>query len=302
VVTLLPRPRVGTVAKAALLVVALVAGGACRSSDDAAGDATPAAPGPSPVADVEATHPAPEPDVADAPAPEVEPAATQEPEVAESPSDSPAESASPEPPEPPPARIESTPIPRSVPIPLEGTWTHEPSGVVFPVEAAGFRRVDAKRYDREGNDVEVDYRRLADGFPLVVSIYVYPVPRHADGRPMTFDEQFTDERNAVRHGRADLEVRGSSGARLAAEGILGGRGVVVRSEEYSFTMRAGAMSARVRSVLTSIRMDPWRLKYRVTLPEEHAEGSMARMEDLFASLDLPPTGLGEAKPILEEGR
>ena len=136
----------------------------------------------------------------------------------------------------------------------------------------------------------------------MVSIYVYPAPHHADGRPQTFDEQFVEEQAAVRNGKEDLQVRGSAGAAVAAENILGGRSLSVLSEEYSFTKRSGAMSVRVRSVLTSIRMDPWRLKYRVTLPEDQAEQNLPGIEALFTALHLPPTGLGEAKPILEEGR
>ena len=62
-------------------------------------------------------------------------------------------------------------------VAAKGEWRHEPSGVVFPERFGDLQRTGISQYDMDGDDVSAGYSSLDRGWPLVMTIFVYPGPR-----------------------------------------------------------------------------------------------------------------------------
>src|SRR5258706_13273303 len=74
--------------------------------------------------------------------------------------------------------VPSTHLDELVHVDEPGIYVHPGSGIEFPEKAGGFVRVDVSRYDSEGNDVGVHYRRFVSergaAFRVGVTIFVFP--------------------------------------------------------------------------------------------------------------------------------
>jgi hypothetical protein len=110
-----------------------------------------------------------------------------------------------------PSRIASTRISSPVPLQLAGTYVHPGSGIAFPDKSAGFTRVAPNRYDREGNDVGIGYRRFWTDDALLyraeLTVFVFPSLRGADGSEIPFDQQFEQEVQEVATFKEYADVR-----------------------------------------------------------------------------------------------
>jgi hypothetical protein len=70
----------------------------------------------------------------------------------------------------------SRPLNKPQEIFSEGAYTHEKSGMTFPLGVAEYRRVGIQRYDQEGLDISASYN-LEDGrHQIAATVYVYPAP------------------------------------------------------------------------------------------------------------------------------
>lgn len=58
----------------------------------------------------------------------------------------------------------------------EGAYTHEQSGMTFPIAVGEFQRIGIQRYDQEGLDVGVGYNLVDARWQIIATIYVYPAP------------------------------------------------------------------------------------------------------------------------------
>ena len=188
----------------------------------------------------------------------------------------------------------STKLDRSVPLELSGDWVHPASGIAFPAKAAGFVRVMPMRYDAEGNDVGIGYRRIwADEsllFRAEVTIYVFPTQRQIDGSVVPFDGQFEAEAVEVRRSwRNAQEVR-----RADSEGLDSGVAVHVRSAEFECIASRQGGNLPMTTILTAYLRDQWHVTYRITIPPPRRDACLAATEQLLSELRLPPTGLPPA--------
>jgi hypothetical protein len=60
---------------------------------------------------------------------------------------------------------------------VAGSYTHQPSGMMFPQTLADFQRADIKFYDKEGLDMSVGYNIYLPPRMVVATFYVFPAPR-----------------------------------------------------------------------------------------------------------------------------
>ncbi len=188
-------------------------------------------------------------------------------------------------------RIPSTPIPTPVSLKSIGAYVHEGSSIAFPDKAAGFERSDVSRYDLEGNDVGVHYRKIRfDGaavFRSEVTLFVFPSKRRADGAPVPFDEQFDSETQVVRRTNADArELR-----RIDSDAVHGGAPVHLRAAEFAFQGGPQLGRQQVITTLVVFLRGAWRVDYRADFPPQRRDACLADVEQLLAALGLPPTGL-----------
>lgn len=58
----------------------------------------------------------------------------------------------------------------------EGAFTHESSGMTFPIAVGEFNQGGIHRYDQDGLDISVAYNLLDDRRQIIATIYVYPAP------------------------------------------------------------------------------------------------------------------------------
>lgn len=66
------------------------------------------------------------------------------------------------------------PVPAADPLPAgDATYTHTPSGFVFPAMVDRFRRVEVSRQDPQGQSATVVYTLDAAG-PITATVHVYP--------------------------------------------------------------------------------------------------------------------------------
>jgi hypothetical protein len=72
------------------------------------------------------------------------------------------------------ARSASLPSPAA--ISADGTYTHAPSGMTFPMQVGDFQRVSLLRYDTEGLDMSAGYNLAAPTTSIVGTVYIYPAP------------------------------------------------------------------------------------------------------------------------------
>jgi len=60
----------------------------------------------------------------------------------------------------------------------DGAYTHEKSGMTFPIAVGEFHRTGIQQYDQDGLDVSVGYNLSDDRRQIIATIYVYPAPPH----------------------------------------------------------------------------------------------------------------------------
>jgi hypothetical protein len=191
----------------------------------------------------------------------------------------------------PTARIVSVPsttLDKSVPIRVDGVYRHPIGTIDFPEKAAGFARSNIDRYDAEGNDVGVHYRRFwVDAqllFRAEASVFVYP---WRNTGAADFDRQFEFEIRSIRDAQGEIrEVR-----RVDSDARHGGNDVHVRAAE--FTYRGGPELGRqpMITILAVFNEGPWRVTIREEIPPPRRDACLTALHELLAALDLPPTGL-----------
>jgi hypothetical protein len=193
-----------------------------------------------------------------------------------------------------PAPIPSTKIPDRVRLDLSGTYVHPGSAVAFPEEAAFFTRVEPYRYDAEGNDVGIGYRRIFKGteaqFRVEATLFVFPSPRDQNGNVMSFEEQFAGEVAQIHQAHAEVrEIR-----RVDREATRAGRSVHLRAAEFTFRQTPQMGGRTTVTVLAAFLDGPWHVTYRVTLPIEERELCLSATDDLLTALGLPQMKLPNA--------
>jgi hypothetical protein len=157
-------------------------------------------------------------------------------------------------------------------IEASGRYVHEPSGMVFPEAVRDFKRVELYRYDQEGRDMSGGYNLERNGFAIIATVYVYPIPKSDDPATDVAASHFEGVKRAITGAHPDAkllqdnEVKVTQGkatkfalhALFRFEQPTPGGPQACLSEAYLFTH------------------GKWFIKYRLTYPEEHADESVVK--------------------------
>jgi hypothetical protein len=189
--------------------------------------------------------------------------------------------------------VPSTHLAEPVHVDVPDVYVHSGSGITFAAKAGGFARTDVSRYDAEGNDVGVHYRRFGKDsvalFRTEATLFVYPSMHRADGSEQTFDEQFDGEVREIRSNRHYGGVR--EVRRADSDAARAGRAVHVRAAEFTYQGDEKLANQTMVTILAAYLDGPWHVTCRADFPPQVRDECLAGVEELLAALELPPTGL-----------
>jgi len=159
-------------------------------------------------------------------------------------------------------------------IRLEGTYVHRPSGLVFPETIGRFRRVTARQFDADGNDVGVGYNVEEPELQIALTVYVRPRFEGADGHPFSLEDQFKIERDTVVQQHAGAQSTPTQPAPATPNGGP------IRGFFASFCYQGvfANTDQQVSSLLYLYGQSGWWVKYRITYPssQEHQANMTAQ--------------------------
>lgn len=164
-------------------------------------------------------------------------------------------------------------VPRVQTIHVEGPFTHEASGMVFPVEIGRFKRTGVDRYDAEGIDVSAGYNLSSILNPMIATIYVYPISaeqtsRRANGQ-VDQAQSLQAHYKQIKH---EIQ-KAHTGAKTVSERDIshGGSGREHSGKELVLEFEGpwGPSTLPLRSYLYLFGpvADRWIIKYRFTHPQ-----------------------------------
>ncbi|MBN1360843.1 MAG: hypothetical protein JW993_09635 [Sedimentisphaerales bacterium] len=166
---------------------------------------------------------------------------------------------------------------------VEGPFRHAPSGMIFPVEVARFRRGEIRSYDADGRDVGVGYDLSSMTEPITATVYVFPMPAGEPTEdPPSFQELFEATVNEITtlHATARLVTQQEVSV-PAAGGACPGRMAVF---EYHGTFGKTRGDFRTYLYLFEPLKDTWLVKYRFTCPAR--VDASERIDESLHALDL----------------
>jgi hypothetical protein len=143
------------------------------------------------------------------------------------------------------------------------TYVHDPSGMQFPTEIAGFKRVKVLQYDQTGSNVSSVYDLDYFGFKIAeVRVYIYPVETDLTSGPVSLEKHYDELRALLfniytdAHDLEDGEIK--IGQPFGPQqGLM-----------FKFTHRPPELfdSKLCYAKLYLFKHGPWFIKYRLTNP------------------------------------
>jgi hypothetical protein len=171
-------------------------------------------------------------------------------------------------------------VPGATPIQVKGTYTHAPSGFIFPDRLGDFQRVSVDRYDSAGNDVGVGYNLELATSPVAFTLYVRPVGRAQDGSPASFEQHLKAELWVIDHYHPGArQIR-----REPVSTMQDGKSVPGEMVEFTYSEVFARRDQHVFSQLHLFAFDNWIVKYRITFPVSEEQRARAAVRNLLASL------------------
>jgi hypothetical protein len=161
---------------------------------------------------------------------------------------------------------------------VKGTYTHGPSGFVFPERLGNFERVSVDRYDSSGNDIGVGYNLELAESPIAFTLYVRPWGHRTDGTPASFDEHFQAELWVIDHYHPGARLL----RREPTTSTQGGTSVPGEMAEFTYDDLFARRDEHVFSQLYLFALDNWTVKYRITFPVSEEQRSRAAVQKLLA--------------------
>ena len=156
----------------------------------------------------------------------------------------------------------------------DGAYTHELSGMTFPLAVGDFRRNLVQRYDQDGLDLSAGYDLYLRQQKIAVTAYVYPAPplvsigspsgTVASARTILAKREFEARKREVLQSRP--------GARLIEDTEIsvpiGGTVRVGRMATFEYEDQFARQRQPLRSHLCIFNFvgGTWALKYRITYP------------------------------------
>jgi len=143
------------------------------------------------------------------------------------------------------------------------TYIHDPSGMQFPTEVAGFKRLKVLQYDRTGSNVSAGYALDYFGFKIAeVTVYIYPVETDLTSGPVSLEKHYDELRALLFNIYTD--ARNLEDGEIKIGQPFGPQ----RGLMFKFTHRPPEPfdSKLCYAKLYLFKHGPWFIKYRVTNP------------------------------------
>ena len=161
-------------------------------------------------------------------------------------------------------------------ITMDGSYIHQPSGIMFPVRTGEFQRMAIYQFDAEGQHISVGYNRSVAGKPVAVTVYVYPSPSiKSFGSPQSVIDGTRSELCQHEFAAHQYEITNiHPDARLIRDETSqrdnqGYQKLFARfSYEDTFAGMPQALWSELQ--LSCYINDKWDIKYRVTYPQNTA--------------------------------
>lgn len=157
----------------------------------------------------------------------------------------------------------------------EGAYTHERSGMTFPLAVGDFRRSLVQRYDQDGLDLSAGYDLyLRQEKKIAVTVYVYPAPPLVSigSPPGTVASARTFLAKSEFEARKREVLQSRPGARLIEDTEIsvpiGGTLRVGRMATFEYEDQFAGQRQSLRSHLCMLNFvgGTWAIKYRITYP------------------------------------
>jgi len=142
-------------------------------------------------------------------------------------------------------------------------YIHVPTGMQFPTEIAGFKRVKVLQYDRTGSNVSAGYTLDYFGFKIAeVTVYIYPVEIEPGSGPISLEKHYDELRALLFNIYAD--ARDLEDGEIKIGQPFGPQTGLM----FKFTHRPSKLfnSKLCYAKLYLFEHGPWFIKYRVTNP------------------------------------
>lgn len=158
--------------------------------------------------------------------------------------------------------------PHSIDAP--GTVAHAAAATGFPERIGEFRRARVVQYDEAGEDIGASYNLASPEGRLLITVYVYPVPRGGPApvgtaaRASLCQQEFDSTQQAMVTQHRDMSVVESGGA----DGLAGTEPQLSHRTVVRFQT---PFDDRVQEVRSEARLycfvgDNWLVKYRASSP------------------------------------
>ncbi len=157
-------------------------------------------------------------------------------------------------------------------IEANGQYVHEPSGMVFPEAVRDFKRVEFFRYDQEGRDVSGGYNLERNGFAIVATVYVYPMPKSDDPSADIAALHFESVKQAIASAHPDARLLQDNEVKVTQGKVA----KIALHALFRFEQPTPAGPQMCLSEAYLFTHGKWFIKYRLTYPEEHTEQSVVK--------------------------
>jgi hypothetical protein len=174
------------------------------------------------------------------------------------------------------------------PIETSDTYTHQGSGMPFPVSVGYFRRGQITQYDPEATDIGVGYNLPSIRYQVAITVYVYPGPGASSiGSPdnvvaaahvRLLETHFEYIKAEIVHVHPDATLV-SEGPTTMDQGQVSYDGL---KAVFEFEGEFFGQEQPLASQAYLFSYGKWFVKYRITYPKDSEERALSRIEDFMA--------------------
>lgn len=156
----------------------------------------------------------------------------------------------------------------------DGSYTHEKSGMTFPLAVGDFQRDTVQRYDQDGLDVSVGYNLRGEKQVIIATVYVYPAPplvsigspaeTVASARAFLAKNEFEARKREIMQPRPGARLIEDTEISIPIGGTL--RAGRMATFEYHEQFLGQQRPLRSHLCMFNFVGGTWALKYRITYP------------------------------------
>lgn len=153
--------------------------------------------------------------------------------------------------------------PHCTEIKTKDIYIHAPSGMEFPTQVAGFKRVRIISYERDSSNISAEYALESFGFKIAqLIVYIYPIETDPVSGPITLEKHFDEVRALLFNIYAD--ARDLEDGQIKIGQSFGPQTGLM----FRFVHRPPDLfkSKLCYAKLCLFKHGPWFIKYRLTNP------------------------------------